>query len=62
MTDPRRVALILRVIAGEVVEAQGALMSEATDYRGEQEAVATLDIVQVKLRDLADTFEAVADG
>ncbi len=55
MTDPRRVALILRVIAGEIAEAKGTVIDGLAD----DETIDILDAAALKLRDLADTFEAV---
>jgi len=56
VNDPARIALYLRVIAGEVAEAKGSLRGDPP-----WETAATLDSVMLKLRDLADEVEA-ADG
>jgi hypothetical protein len=53
MNDSHRIALYLRVIAGEIAAAKGALEEDAKDETAE-----ILDTVSVKLRELADTVEA----
>jgi hypothetical protein len=60
MTNPLRIALYLRVIAGEVAEAKGSIIRAQFpgQDRETEETAATLDSISRKLRDLADTFEA----
>lgn len=54
MKDPHRIALYLRVIAGEIAEAKGEVSSGMAD----RDTACTLDIVIGKLRDLADAMES----